>query len=120
MRQHIGKHIIFKDIIENVRLCGFCGGLACSIDLTVSSGKGKNKIFKASSDCKFAFAFSLKAASKISKNTPCTNRPIECSICKRVYWSYNIMCHYKISHPNLDPPILVTDEEKNKVLEFMV
>ena len=113
MRQHIGKHFIWKDITENGRLCGFCGGLGCSIDLAVSSGKG---FFKALSDCKYNFAFSLKAASKISKTSPCTNRPIECSICKRVYWSYNMMCHYKISHPNIDYPILVTTEEQNNFL----
>lgn len=44
--------------------------------------------------------FSLKAAEKSTKTGPCTNRPITCSICKVVTWSYSIASHYKSKHPD--------------------
>ena len=89
-----------------MHLCGFCGAIGCNLDLVRTSGKGKNSTFKASSDFSYCKAFSLKSASKMSKNSPCTNRPIECTICTRknkVNWSYDILIHYKTSHSNVKP-----------------
>ena len=46
--------------------------------------------------------FNLKSASKVTKRSPCTNRPILCKICEQCYWSYNIKNHYKDAHMLID------------------
>ena len=39
-------------------------------------------------------------SAKVStQNTPCTNRPVECALCKEVYWSYSFNRHYEQNHP---------------------
>ena len=43
LRQHIASHIILKEIDSHSHLCGYCGLIGCSLDLVVTSGKGKNK-----------------------------------------------------------------------------
>ncbi|CAF1140578.1 unnamed protein product, partial [Brachionus calyciflorus] len=117
MRIHVGQHILKNDSVGE-HICGYCGKLGCIIRLKKSSGRGKSTVFGPDSDCKFFVKFSLKAASKVSKNYPCTNRPIECIICKAVYWSYNIAIHYKEKHPHIAPPLSICDEEKIEVLNY--
>ncbi len=80
--------------MANQYTCGFCGNIGCKIELQVTSGKGINKTLGLKSDCKFYVKFSLKSAEKCTKNSPCTNRPVKCSICDQVYWSYNMKSHY--------------------------
>ena len=118
IRQRVGKHIILGEIKENIHLCGFCGEIGCSIDLVCSSGKGVNKTFKPSSDCKYFKAFSLKSSAKLSKNSPCTNGPIECTIFKRVFWSYNMLMHYKITHKNVECLVIILSDEKRMLANF--
>jgi hypothetical protein len=115
MRHHIGKHILNKDIEIDVHLCGFCGKIGCSIGLDTTSGRGSYKTLGPSSDCKYFYQFSLGAAMKSSKYSPCTNRPVECSICLSkkknfICWSYNLVVHYKDQHPSTEPPSIDNDE----------
>ena len=56
MKQHIGYHISRKDVLENEKLCGFCGHIGCSLRIIRSSGRGKNSNFSAQSDCKLFLA----------------------------------------------------------------
>ena len=58
----------------------------------------------------------MGSAAKSSKFSPCTNRPIECNLCDKVYvWSYNIDQHYSLIHPNIRPECFISEDEKNKV-----
>jgi len=83
MRQHIGKHILRDETLKNENLCGFCGLVTgCNIELRTTSGSGIYKTLGPYSKCQFFCSFSLKAESKSSTQTPCTNRPVICSQCK--------------------------------------
>jgi hypothetical protein len=116
MRQHVGLHILKGDIALNLNTCGFCGQLGCKIRLVVTSGKGKNATWGPFSDCKYFKSFALKSSTNLSKNTPCSNRPVNCSICNETYWSYNISIHYNEKHSSVECPFIIKDEEKNLVL----
>lgn len=85
MRQHIGKHILSQDLTHCVNMCGFCGMSGCKIDLKATSGYGNYQTMGADSDCQYFYNFSLKAASKATKRSPCSNRPIMCLICNHCY-----------------------------------
>ena len=80
------------------------------------------------SNCPGAHKFSYAAAQKGSQNTPCTNVPLECTLCPRnqssnklpVIWKYNMRAHIKISHPEhwdglLDVPIGLDSSLKTKI-----
>ena len=113
MRRHVGKHIL-EDGLENV--CGFCGTQGCSLELVKSSGLGTSATLSSKSNCTHFSKFSLKAAEKSTKSSPCTNRPISCTVCHVVVWSYSLSGHYKQVHQEVVPPVMVPDEEKNLVL----
>ena len=116
MRQHIGKHILNKDIPPNENTCGYCGMTGCRIELVKTSGKGIHATYGPASNCKYFKSFSLKAVEKSTKNSPCTNHPLECVICKTVYWSYNLNTHYSLHHPHLSHEI--DADEKHRVTNF--
>ena len=119
MRQHIGKHVAKEDIVPNHKVCGFCGYLSCSLEL-LKSGVGQSAIYYGFSDCKYYIKFSLGAAKKSTTYSPCTNRPVHCTICKCVVWSYNIAEHFKISHPTATYSCYLSVEEKKKVDKLLI
>jgi hypothetical protein len=84
--------------------CGFCG-IECNkrIELCKTSGAGlyATEGIAESSICDNGKWFTLKPAKKISKRTPCTNRPVNCKVCLGVFWSYNILIHYSNQHSHL-------------------
>ena len=114
MRLHVGKHIL-KDNLSNV--CGFCGMPGCSIAFENSSGRGATATLSAKSNCAYRSKFSLKAAEKVTKSSPCTNRPVSCHMCNTVVWSYMMDSHYGHVHPNEPLCKLVTSEERDMVLK---
>ena len=92
MRQHVGFHILSKDIESSQNVCGFCGSAdSCDISICRGSGRGKTASEIPQSTCSYFEKSSLKSAAKSTKTSPCTNRPIECATCKRIFWSYNIL-----------------------------
>ena len=117
IRQHIGKHILKKDIAPHPDLCSFCGkndNPNCKISLKHTSGKGQYANYGPDSKCVYFKEFNF---GKSTKNTPCTNRPVICPACEEltkntqkkkhidpshyaniVYWSYNLEAHYDFSH----------------------
>ena len=56
-------------------------------------GKTASKII--SSNCDYKVKFSLEAAEKSTKSSPCTNRPVSCPVCNMILWSCNMYDHYK-------------------------
>ena len=114
MRLHIGIHMILKSVRRNTTTCGFCGLMGCSISFE-KNVPGKNAPKCPSSDCAFANKFSLKAAEKCSNNSPCTNRPVECRVCKLVVWSYNIQSHYERYHAGHEIPSMISEVEINRL-----
>ena len=88
----------------------------CSIDIIHGSGRGKTTSKIISSNCEYKVKFSLKAAEKSSKSSPCTNRPVNCHLCKVVKWSYNMLGHMRKEHS--DYPAVecaIPQEEENNV-----
>ena len=96
MRMHVGAHILSGNL-KNA--CGFCGMIGkCYIDIIKGSGRGQTASEVPDSGCEYFEKFSIVAAGKGSKRSPCTNRPVECQVCKRVFWSYNMHQHFETSH----------------------
>ena len=93
MRQHVGLHLIMNELNQCVNACGYCDLSDCSVVIKKSSGQVKNANRASHSNCGCYVKFSLGDAVNSSKNTPCTNRPIECPQCKLVIWSYNLKKH---------------------------
>ncbi|PPQ85906.1 hypothetical protein CVT24_006516 [Panaeolus cyanescens] len=42
----------------------------------------------------------IAAASKLSRSKPCTNVPIQCTMCQDIHWKYNIRRHLALQHQN--------------------
>ena len=113
MRKHIGFHIL-NDSLEYVY--GFCGMSGCSIDIIHGSGRGKTACKIISSNCEYKDKFSLKAAEKSSKSSPCTNRPLNCRLCKVVKWSYSMLGHMRKEHSDYPADeCAIPQEEENNV-----
>ena len=104
MRQ-LGLHLIMNELNQCVNACGYCGLSDCSVVIKISSGQGKNANRAPHSNCGYYVKFSLGADVNSSKNTPGTNRPIECPQCKLVIWSYNLKKHFDLKHQDLDFPL---------------
>lgn len=115
MRDHVAKHIIVKDLEENANRCGFCGLIGCNIDIKITSGKGKNATYGPASSCDYYRKFNLKSSTRPTKSSPSTNRPIECHICKKIFWSYNIKSHFGLMHQEEIAPHLITDLEREYI-----
>ena len=109
MRKHVGVHIIKSDL---GLVCGFCGLEGCSIDLVRGSGRGKTATMIPGSNCEYVCKFDLKSAEKSTKSGPCTNRPVVCSICSTIHWSYNLPIHFCLKHSDHPIPARASDKEK--------
>ena len=85
MRLHVEAHIL-TDNLNNA--CGFCGIISkCDIEIIKGSGRGQTASEVPKSRCEYFEKFSIVSAGKGSQRSPCTNRPVECEVCKRVFWS---------------------------------
>ena len=77
-----------------------------------------------SKDCPYFYKFSLGSAGKSSKYSPCTNRPVACTLCNgSAIWSYNMKYHYETVHKNSTLPsefIIPDSEIKNVKNKFQM
>jgi hypothetical protein len=121
MRGHVGAHILNNDLQPHPNLCGFCGKNGCNSILYISSG---TDTWSVKSNCKYFYDFSLKAAAKSSKNTPCTNRPVKCEICPaplNIVWTYDLRPHYTNLHSlvTVQNDGIISSVEINATLAFL-
>ena len=127
MRDHVGQHILCET--NNVEVshstCGYCGLIGCPILLKQTSGRGKRAFTGPYSPCPHFYSFNLAAVKKVSKRSPCTNRPEYCPKCKdsgneTVCWTYNFIKHYEQFHSPCNPPadLMPTEDEITKVKLF--
>ena len=71
------------------------------------------------SNCTYNTKFSLKSTEKPTRYNPSTNRPIKCSVCESVVWSYNNKLHVQEEH-GLEASHLfieISEKEKQMVLK---
>jgi hypothetical protein len=105
---HMGMHILHDNALKNVpNPCGFClaPGSLCSVRL--KKGQGRNvgmQIDLKNSRCQHnnQVRLSLKAFSKSTSASPCTNVPITCPLCPTAsdaVWKYNLESHLRNIHP---------------------
>ena len=117
MRLHVGAHIL-KDNLKDA--CGFCGEKVnigkCNLEIAKGSGRGKTTSEVPKSGCEYFEKFSITSAAKGSKTSPCTNRPVECQVCKRVFWSYNMYDHVETCHSDYPKAEWVTKNEEKVAL----
>ena len=114
MREHVGHHIIANTIQteDKENICGFCG-MSCSSTLAETSrGRGKTFFRKIESLCTYKIEYG-KIPSQPSRENPCTNRLLHCSIkeCRKVVWSYNIKPHFEKMHPDTLCDVLITNRD---------
>ena len=76
--------------------CGFCGGGSCNTTLVVTRNKREVE-----SNCPSRCSFRYGAAQKSTRNSPCTNIPINCPHCSETVWKYNATNHIMFRHSNL-------------------
>ena len=112
MRLHVARHILMMQNGPTPQTCGFCGQKGCLISTEVN----KSKTVKVLSSCQYFYPFSMKSAAKMSANCPTTNRPENCSVCNNIFWTYNMEIHYKLAHPTVSCPFLISDDERYAVL----
>ena len=108
MRHHVAVHILHSNRgVEDSRLvhpiglnpCGFCGGDDCETVMRIKR-TGTPQI---TSSCKYYT--NINFDDKITDQTPSTNVPIECLLCKAAkgersctIWKYNAMNHLLMEH----------------------
>ncbi|KAJ6609018.1 hypothetical protein B0H10DRAFT_1769221, partial [Mycena sp. CBHHK59/15] len=129
VRPHVGKHILLArqkvpepglfEEIGTIMPCGYCGRSGtCSITLQKTA-----TTHQPASDCASARSFSIAAALKGSKSTPCTNAPVLCMLCPQdpkqkdrpAVWRYNMLQHIHTSHTNHAPPSNIPPDEVTKI-----
>ncbi len=118
MRLHVGAHVVRGETKGQV--CGFCGVMCNSpVSIVFSSGSGVSRTYKAFSGCKYFSDFSMKSSTNFLKGNPCTNRPVNCEACANdsVFWSFNLLEHYKDRHSFLECPIKMCESEKSIMLK---
>jgi hypothetical protein len=123
MRGHVGAHILLKGLDFTLDSCGFCGTGSCRTNLSISSGYGVNKTYRAVSKCTYFTKFNLKSISKTSKNSPCTNRPVKCDVseCTEIIWSYAMKLHFEKMHPLVEfPTDFVISEQEFKLTTALI
>ena len=114
MRKHVGTHILKDNLMD---VCGFCGLSGCTIDIIRGSGRGKTASKVVSANCEYMEKFSLTSTKKITKSSPCTNRPVTCPHCNTVHWSYNMYTHMKKDHSDYPPDEWKISEEEVKAVK---
>ena len=98
--EHMGAHIL-HDITLNAseERCGLCLRPApmCQIYLM----KGRHSVDRSKSRCPNLVRFNYKNASESSKRSPCSNVPVDCTICppgSPAVWTYSLHSHYRERH----------------------
>mmetsp|Transcript_18808 Transcript_18808/g.60834 ORF Transcript_18808/g.60834 Transcript_18808/m.60834 type:complete len:334 (-) Transcript_18808:44-1045(-) len=137
MRQHMGFHLIHeRETVPAAMPCVFCGGDSAQFSTDLSQLKGcpvwlDKKQPKMRCQLVGDISYSDKAAAKVTKNAPCTNRPIQCPLCPKgrgskgvVHWKMNMRAHFQQSHPGRDispelaRDLIVTDNEREWTRKF--
>ena len=69
--------------------------LGCPCGLTGSKAHPKPE-----HQCKLvgAVSYTLGSAAKSTSRTPCTNRPLKCTVCAATIWSYSMALHFERKH----------------------
>ena len=118
MRLHVAGHILQRQcgaanglVPSGPEACGFCGIVCASRDSAECKAElnrgSTNSTLKVVSSCPSAHVgMSYGSASKGSTASPCTNRPVPCSICmtsgatRTHVWSYHYLDHMQTTLPS--------------------
>ena len=77
-------------------------GNPCALQLLLSPKKrGQHKYYKVDSDCSYKHQ-SAKSRLTFSAENKCTNAVLECSICHKSIWKYNLPLHMAGEHAGVD------------------
>ena len=115
MRSHVAVHILKGD--TNGQVCGFCGILHSG---NVQKITTRNKASKAIVDCPYFKSFNYQSVLKLTKSNPSSNRPECCSVCNSCLWSYNMLLHFQEKHHDVPCPFLISELEREAVLNFKI
>ncbi|KAF8169579.1 hypothetical protein K438DRAFT_1456778, partial [Mycena galopus ATCC 62051] len=102
--EHMAGHALFDPSLTNQQPCGLCmqPWPICTLFFTKSRGtKSARQIDWERSKCSNPVAFNMKTASTFSDASPCTNFPVQCSLCSAdsgLVWTYNLAMHYRKRH----------------------
>ena len=57
---------------------------------------------------------------KLTKSNPSSNRPENCSICNCCVWSYNFLLHFHEKHQGVACPIIISEEERDVIIQYKI
>ena len=120
--EHMGAHILHDITLSaSEEHCGLClqPALMCQIYLM----KGRHSMDWLKSRCPNLVCFNYRNTSESSKWSPCSNVPIDCSICPPVspaVWTYSFHshyweCHWIVSALNFLTCVELSQSEKNGI-----
>ena len=95
MRTHIGRHVLLGECARDV--CGYCGGHDCTTQLLRNTqGRLVSVIV---TNCPLEPTnVRYGAMARGSARNPCTNRPMQCVLCRDTVWLYGMAHHFDSKH----------------------
>ena len=101
MRTHIGRHVLLRECARDV--CGYCGGHDCTTQLLRNTqGRLVSVIV---TNCPLEPTnVRYGAMARGSARNPCTNRPMQCVLCRDTVWLYGMAHHFDSKHAGSAPP----------------
>jgi hypothetical protein len=105
--EHNAAHVLFDSCLKRSdELCGLCLRPAPACIFYLKKGKGSkstDQINMQKSSCANKLAFSYSVATESTQTAPCSNVPIQCPICPKMYttpvhWRLNLEQHIKSRH----------------------
>ncbi|KAI9443979.1 hypothetical protein H4582DRAFT_1807673, partial [Lactarius indigo] len=103
--EHMGAHILYDTRLNaSEERCGLCLRPAslCQIYLKKGCGTGgKRTVDLSKSKCPNLVRFNYKNAAQSSEQSPCSNVPINCTLCQPgspAVWTYSLHSHYRERH----------------------
>jgi hypothetical protein len=104
--EHMGAHILYDSAnLRNQEVCGLCLRPAPMCQIYMKKTRGVDRNFsvdtKRSSCVNLVKRFSCSVASESTESSPCTNFPINCSLCppkSTAVWTYSLDAHFRERH----------------------
>jgi len=123
--EHMGAHILYDPAnLWNQEVCGLCLRPApmCQIYMKKTWGVNHNFSVNTKQSSCIIKCFSCSVASESMESSPCTNFPINCSLCppkSAAAWTYSLDAHFcechKLSPANFSIKFVISSLKKEQM-----
>ena len=117
MGTHIARHILLGECARDV--CGYCGGHDCTTQLLRNTQGRLLSIIVTNCPLEPSNVRCGAMARGFAQN-PCTNRALQCVLCRHTVWLYGMAHHFDSKHTSSAPPsaLCVKADEKEMVVNW--